>query len=203
MKKPTQTVETPPGGWKYTEPQTGVTITHTNFRAFMAKIFEHREANELFTGSGWKDDVLDLVCRQNPTTICHDEDKPERRMDLSDVRRFAITLSNWIGQGAQWVPQEEAERRATICSTGNNGAPCPRNKTINGCWGCKGALNWIVEMMGNRTTSRDADLQQCSACFCTLRAKCHIPLEVMLEGQEPLADLPEYCWMAEKPSSPS
>lgn len=191
MKKPTDTVVTPPGGWRYTEPQTGVRFEHTNYRAFLAMIFRHREANRLFTGSGWADEVMDSVCRQNPSIPCHDDEKPERRMDASDVRRFAISLNNFIGADSdkRWVSQEEAERRAAICVN------CPHNVVVNGCWGCKGALNWIVEMMAGRSTSRDADLQQCSKCFCTLRAKVHIDLGVLMDGQEPLEDLPEFCWM--------
>lgn len=193
MRRPIDYTQTPPGGWKYTEPQTGVTFVDNHHRAFTERIFKHREANGLYTGGGWIDDLFDAVCRQNPSIPQRDEDKPERRMELSDVRRFARTLSNWIGAGAEWVIQDEAERRAAICVT------CPNNKVVNGCWGCKGPLNWIVEMMGNRTTSQDARLEQCEICFCTLRAKVHIPLDVLLDDQEPIEGLPDHCWMKVTP----
>lgn len=190
MKKPVDLIQVPPGGeWSYVEPETGMKIAHNHWRSFLEKAFKHREANGLYTGGGWQDIVWDLLCRQNPQVPSIDTEKPERRMDFADVRRFAITLSNWLGAEEKWVAQEEAERRAAIC------AGCPYNVVVSGCWGCKGPLNWIVEMMGNRQTSRDADLQQCSKCFCTLRAKVHIPLDVMLEGQEPLEDLPDFCWL--------
>jgi hypothetical protein len=190
MKKPRNLMQVPTGGsWKYQEPATGVTIEHNHWKAFLEKAFKHREANGLFTGSGWQNEVWHYVCLQNPQIESVEEGQSERRIDLSDVRRFGVTFSNWLGQGAQWVSQEEAERRAAICVS------CPHNQVVNGCWGCKGPLNWIVGMLAGRRTSRDADLQQCEKCFCTLVAKVHIPLSAMLEGQEPVADLPEHCWM--------
>lgn len=193
MKKPRDFVQCPKGGWKYTEPETGVKFEHIHHKAFLADIFKHREACGLYTGGGWQAIVWDHVCAQNPQIEHVDEDIPERRMTLDDARAFAKTVSNWMGMGFATVPPEEAERRASICTSGNGGESCPHNKVLNGCWGCKGALNWIVELMGEHQTSKDADLHSCDRCFCILRAKVHLPLEA-IENPDGYV-LPTYCWM--------
>lgn len=190
MLTPISTTEGPQGGWRFKEPANGVVITHNHYRAFMSDIFKMREANGLFTGTGWQADVLDEVCRQNPTLPCKDVDAPERVLTLDDIRRFSISVSNWIASGGKFVDYQEAERRASICLT------CPRNKSVTGCWGCHGILNWLTENLGDRRTSKDADLHGCELCLCALRAKVHIPLGVLdNEG----VDFPEWCWQNTKP----
>lgn len=188
MREPIDTLQVPPGGfWRYREPETGVVVESNHHAAFLAQAFQHREANGLYTGGGWQAEVWDLFCMQNPNFPSREIGTPERHLTIDDIRRFSVTVSRWIGAGGKWVAQEEAERRAAIC------VGCPNNKSLPGCWGCRGPLNWLKDMLGGNQTSHDSNLESCAKCFCNLRVKVHLPLDVI--DNEGVTDLPDFCWM--------
>ncbi len=195
MNKPTALNAVPQGGfWRYREPDTGVTIEANHWKAFLAKAFRHREANGLYTGSNWEAEIWALVCEQHPEVECGPNGELKADFTLDDIRRFAKFFVEWRQAGGQWVPQEEAEQRAAICKG------CKNNVSLLGCWGCKGALNWMAENMGGRSTSQDADLQQCRICKCTNRFAIHAPLEVM-DYTDLKEEFPPWCWKVTSPES--
>lgn len=191
MQSPRNPKIVPPGSrWKYTEPANGVPIEANHMKAFLSAAFKMREANGLYTGTGWEEEVLDLMCQQHPEFDCMEVGVPDRPFTLADIRRFGVSVANWIASGGQWVSQEEADRRSSICLT------CPHNTTVTGCWGCHGIMDWLVSILGGRKTANDAHLHGCDICSCALRAKVHLPLGV-IDNSGLETKLPEWCWMKE------
>lgn len=58
----------PPGGWSYTQPGTGVKFHSLSLQAIKNDVTMHRRAMSIpFTESDW----LDELCQQNPQVSCH------------------------------------------------------------------------------------------------------------------------------------
>ena len=185
MLAPIDTSIVPPGGmWRVTD-DNGATISHNHIKSFLGMVFKMREANGLYTGSGWEDDVFDLMCKQHPEIMCKEVGAPERYLSLDDIRRFGHTLAAFVAGGGKWVEKQDAERRAAICVT------CPHNKEVAGCWGCKGIMNWLMELIGTHSTSQDDKIHGCDICLCALRAKVHMPLDAI---DNTGLVYPDYCW---------
>lgn len=88
---------------------------------------------------------------------------------------------------------EEAERRAKICTEGNEGAVCPENIFPD-----KGPFVKYSDAIAEastwgRSTSQDVKLGNCGACGCTLKAKVHFGGMLEFKAEE-LNRMPEYCW---------
>jgi hypothetical protein len=88
------------------------------------------------------------------------------------------------------VPQEEAERRAAICSE------CPENgeQEIATCVGCFTAkfVTQAAEALSTKHSSFDSRLNTCKKCQCSLVLKIHVNREAMVDKE---IDWPKPCWM--------
>lgn len=190
MKIPKDLTTVPQGGaWEIRVPETSHVIRESHINNFKSAIRRHAEDNNLpWAGSGAVDYGLDLWCQQHPTAACLDTEKPERVFTVDDLSRFAKSMTAWVSKvatgEAAWVSQEEAERRAEICTI------CPHNIRVSCGW-CGGPVSAIVNMMGGRRTSSDEKLQSCEKCLCTLRAKVHMPLDTLDRSG---IDWPTWCW---------
>jgi len=137
---------------------------------------------------GWQDRICNQIC-EDPImkfncsqTGGHDV----REIQASDVKRFFTTVAKWASDGGTMVDSGEAERRASIC------AACPQNVPIRGCMGCSTILPKLLKVIGGATTSKDALLKGCKICGCELKAKVHLPSDVMVDGE---SNFPEHCWI--------
>lgn len=196
MLEPTHPKQSPPGQreWRYVQPETGFIARGSSLNSCLKAAYRHRVAMGLNIGSGWDAEVKDGICRQNPKIPCHESTKPPPSFGIADITRFVLVMAEWVRNGAPWVSQEEADRRAAICTGAADGLPCPKNQVISGCHGCKGPLAWLVQTLGRRSTKHDEKLYSCSVCKCFLRAKVHIPLgEASVAGIDP-AEFPVFCW---------
>ena len=163
-------VDSPPGGWKYTVPQTGVLITGQFFSVLKKRVVAHLKAN----GHVVDDEVLALIehgacietrppgwCKKRPP-------KPVAGMPfltLLSAERFVRTVWQAL-KDRQFVPREEAERRLAICAT------CPLATSITGCSGCATLLKKVVELVDERSTLKDTPGKEfCGACGCYCRGK--------------------------------
>lgn len=119
---------------------------------------------------------------------------------ITSLRRTAIgaqVIGEWLGDGAEPVPQVQAESRASICVT------CPMN--IWPSWweqhSNKIAL-WIrnaleyKKSIGLRVTCENA-LHLCRVCKCALPLKVHVPIEHIKShtSAEEFSKLPSFCWI--------
>lgn len=177
--------------WRYVQPETGSIFTGFSYWQVRDAVYKHRAAMKLDTSTGWEERFQDEICQQNEQAHCNrgknSHINAKRSITIDDLKRFMVTLSN---QEGSFVSQEEAERRATICST------CPKNQTVAGCWGCGGIIKSVTKYLGNKRTSRDKALESCSVCGCVLRAKVWLELGTIDNSG---LEYPEHCWQKPVP----
>jgi len=81
MLKPACDWRNPDGGWKYTQPETGVPIKAASLMTLINRVSEHRRAiNEtgvmgLDMADGWVERLTNDVCVQNPNIDCSDHNE--------------------------------------------------------------------------------------------------------------------------------
>lgn len=187
MKRPTVMNVNPPGGWSFSFPS-GHVITAQHPNVLLEKAFKYLEVNGLDTSTGWSDRFWDDLCRQNERLECFDKDVPAPEFTKDDLRQFGVTVGRWIDGGGQWVSPELAESRAKIC------IGCPHHGHVGGCSGCKGVLEWLSGLVGNRPGVMDTQLMSCKKCKCFLSIKTKLPIEVMSDSP-PAEDFPSFCWI--------
>lgn len=187
----------PPGGWGYTQKESGVAFRAITFGQLLEMVGKHRRGNKYDTSPGWEERFEEEFCQQNQlvgTQWCPDreaEARAPRLIGLADVRRFLNSALSMVQAGGDmFVSQEEAERRAAICSE------CPNNAAIGGCVGCNGVRALVSKVRGSRTTAQDSRLRQCTVCGCDNQVKVWLKDSVV--DNEGL-NFPDHCW-AKKPS---
>jgi hypothetical protein len=180
----------PPGGWRYVQPESGALIRGGDYHRLLANIRDHRISNNYPIGLNFEAEIQNAICERGAECQPAVRDPGPRNVTLDDLRNFLLVLRKWVADGATFVSKEEAERRAAIC------VRCPRNQKVGGCFGCKGIVNLISEVIGGRDTRFDQELSGCGVCGCELRTAVHIPLEVQWRGvdDEMNEQFPDYCW---------
>ena len=104
-------------------------------------------------------------------------------------------IREWIGQGSEVVPQEEAQRRADIC------IQCPKNV---GGWmiidRVADAIRRQTELKNhlNLRVDNEDKVKTCSACGCNSRLKLWIPLKNIEPEESERAKFDPKCWLLEK-----
>lgn len=170
-------MESPPGGWRYTVPETGVTITAGYVRRLRQKVEAHLDANSLPIPD--EEDLVDAICRESG----HGEPwcgaaKPKDFMTISqfvtkgNVSRALKTVMHVLRDRA-FVSPEIAASRMAVCTSGNNGEPCPHLTSIGlGCRsGCSEEIREMERIIGKKEDNMEP---ACGACGCLLRAKVRI-----------------------------
>ena len=186
----TDPMRIPPGGWKYTQPQTGAEIRGGDYFQLIDKVRRHRHLNSIAT-LAIEEEVQAQICERlgdaGRAVYCRDKErkldsKPPAGVAFDDVKHFLLTMGNT----RRFVSQKEASARAEIC------ASCPRNIPVLGCSACRNLVNAVFNVIGNRKTALDSKLRACGVCGCELKAAVHIPLEAFphVRGQE----FPDWCW---------
>jgi len=192
MLEPVNKNETPPGGYKYTDPRTGMKFDDNSIFGIYPRVSRAWFANDIEFPDNWKAVIDHEICEQNPQMESREIGVPERVLTFQDVERFASSVKKWLEKGAQFVSSEEAERRAAIC------AKCQFNKPLRMCFGCTKTLTWVAERAGWPQTSRDSELQGCVICGCVLKLKCQLPLEAI--DNAGIENWPSHCWQSTTPS---
>ena len=199
-------IESPPGGWRVTVPQTGVTLTAPYAKTLRGKVIQHLVAN------GYEEDVEDpdfdewfedAACVESghPEPFCGQPLPPltemQRLATPAKAVRFMRVMWNWLQSGGKPVPKEEAKHRAAICME------CPKAGGMGGCWGC----NWLFRKLG-RWIAKDPDpvtfpkeKRFCLACGgCILELKTLVPNDILDKAEK--GERPDYwekCWRNEEP----
>lgn len=196
-------IESIPGGFKWTVPETEVTIgPETNISDLLMNVRQHYRANDLLPPPDLEDRLEHDNCLRAPAKRCRPEHPSKAEggwiarltQDIGTILSGTLTIGQWLWQyGGESVSPEEAVRRAEICIR------CPYNKPPQGCKPCNSAKieNTIRKVIGHRSTEHDNDLKSCAICGCHLRAKIWIPLEVMKKKSQPsrLKQYPQWCWL--------
>lgn len=194
-------VESPPGGWRYTVPQTGVTLTAPFFKPLYLKVVAHMSANGIEVGDDFREIVEDGACKETrpPGSWCSKR-KPKPVAHgrpaalLIHVDRFLRSVWQAL-RDRKFVSREVAEKRMDICRR------CPlRSDLPGGCQSCfslvKAALKFVERNPIQIEPDEDGIVRNaCGACWCLLPAKVILPNSTLdkAEGSE----RPEYwegCW---------
>tara|TARA_B110000438_G_scaffold62609_2_gene63090 strand:+ start:5613 stop:6206 length:594 start_codon:yes stop_codon:yes gene_type:complete len=195
MLKLNNSSHTPNGGFRYTQPESGVELSANSFEALMTKVREHRIANNYQIGINMEAEVEHEVCRNTVTDEwCREvvtEPAPKRHR-IGDVLRFTKTLADKFLSAAKRITQEEASSRAAVC------AACPDNVPTHGCDGCgKGVVqDAIRRVSGAGVTPHDDNLKTCRWCGCFNAAQIWFPLEILQKNmsEKIRESLPQHCW---------
>ncbi len=184
------------GGYRLTDPLTKVEVYGINMEMVMARVTAERKANGHGVGIGLWEEVEQWICQAYPQE-CEKSDKVRvRPLEAADILHGTrVLISHFLG-GSKLVDQEEANRRAEICSR------CPMNLAVPmpcGSGGiCQDLLDFIKGTVGDRITPHNDALKHCNICGCSLQAAVWYPLETQCKGvtqdqKEQFATIKE-CW---------
>jgi hypothetical protein len=181
----------PPDGYRYVDPLSGFVAHAWTYVDWINVQKAHLFANNREIPATLEADMQKQLCETLPPGFCFydDPDRPRPLTALSydDVVSGLKTFARWIGSGCKYVPQTEAERRATICTR------CYLNVNVQGCAGCQKAVQEVVR---NRATKQDALLRTCAVCRCFLRAKVHFPIDTLDTASHKVQQMyPDFCWL--------
>jgi len=180
----------PPGGWRYTQPETGLEIKGGDYYNLREAVRKHRQLNQLPCGPELDNQIQAQICErmgaEGRSAYCRDAQRRagegKTEIAFADVKHFLSTVS----QIRHFVPQAEAQRRAETCVS------CPKNSPISGCTSCTNLIGLVFKVIGQRKTPLDQRLGACGVCGCSLTASVHIPLEAF--PKQPHYEYPEWCW---------
>ena len=192
MLEPVNKNETPPGGYKYLDPRTGIQLNDNSIFGIYPRVSRAWFANDIEFPDNWKAVVDHEICLQNPQMESREIGTPDYHITIQDIERFGSSVKNWVAGGMKFVSLEEAEGRAAICVS------CHENKPMNVCLGCHGALKWMSERVGWPQTKLDGQLQGCRRCRCLLRLKVQMPLGTL---DNTGIEYPSHCWQNPQPST--
>lgn len=187
-------MSTPPGGWRYTQPESGFTMTAIVFSSLLTAVYKHRLANGYDVATGWEDRFAEQLCRQLGllgTNWCSDseatqEPQSQRGLTLADVRRFLSSVKKMATAGGEiFVDQATADARAATC------AECLFNRDVKGCYGCSGIAQATMKLLAGRKAAHADKLKSCGVCGCVNQVKVWLKDEVVdNKGLE----FPSHCW---------
>ncbi len=194
LKHPTTS---PPGGWKYRQAETLLTLDGDSLHALVDKVVSHRRYK------GLKPDDPQLVNLEVQRQICTrlgtGECKPESEVDewvplpitprftLMDILAFSKTMLEFAKSGGKLVSKEELKRRADIC----RGCAC--NQPAQGC---KCSIFYKMVNASVPSDRREPNLHICACCSCSLIGKTNMPASV-LKADTRKINYPGFCWMKE------
>lgn len=183
----------PPGGWHYTQPESGREFKCISYRQLIDQVGSHRRGNGYDVAGGWEQRFENEFCVQNRlegTPWCpldYKIEKPERRLGVADVRRFLKTVQKAVEErGDIFVEQGQAEDRAATC------VGCVNNAHVPGCFGCNGVRGLIDKVRNGRATSHDENLRHCTVCGCSNQVKVWLK-DSIIESED--LEFPDHCWL--------
>lgn len=214
----------PPGGWRFLQPQTGwqaPTPTSSTFNQTVMLIIKHRLGNPaLVAKHKLATDVVSVGNElENFTRLRLGVPNPVPKS--SPLRKLANTggaavaaagsvaagikraaagtavVLDWLESGGAPVPQELADKRASIC------VQCSRN--VPGSWYTVAPAEIIRATLSKRSdvkleTPHDEQLKSCDVCKCLNRLKVWCPMEHIVSRTKPeiMAEFPAHCWIARR-----
>jgi hypothetical protein len=182
----------PPGGFRYTQPESGLTMTGLTLDALLKKVAQHRSNMGYPTPRRLSEEIEEAICRslspEDQTALCNNGIRARKSVSWTSVRDFLVSAGSWLKSG-EIVPVDEAERRAAIC------VGCPLNVPLAGCGICQTTLGALREAVLKRGTSKDALLLACGVCGCDNKTQVHAPIEALRAGTGHFK-YPDWCWKA-------
>lgn len=185
----------PPGGYKFTDPHSGMKFPLDggfciSWDSLVREVKHHRMACDGDLEIGWEERLEHEYCCQNPDAQCyHNLPSKDLTITRADVARFGYSVLEFIKGGGQYVSQEEADRRASIC------LQCPYRLPNTFCPSCQSLISFLSsQAFGDRSTPHDDELGNCGVCKCYNKIAVHWPLEAQSTEGISNEDFPDHCW---------
>src|SRR4029077_10608990 len=132
----------PPDGYRYVFPEDGYTVHAWTFVYWIKSATAHLPANKRPVPDGLEALMQNQLCQTLPPGWCMYDDpnrpRPSLSLDWNAVSSGLKTFGRWIAGGCNYVLQNEADRRALICSR------CYLNVNVQGCSGCQKAVEEVL-----------------------------------------------------------
>jgi hypothetical protein len=190
--KPDSLQYSPPGGWNYIDPETGVKFFQTHTMALIQLVRKHRIANEHPIGAEWEARFWHQLCEQNPQAQCSDDQQTKRTYNADDVLSYLMAMESLARKGH--VSDHEHNRRLALC------AECPK-RTVIPCGTCSALATMVATWLsGLKLFDKALYKQNCGACGCELTSKAAVHVDDLREIDQKLNRNPQYwekCWMLE------
>lgn len=193
------------GMYRARHPESGILLREPGYESLEKAMKEHCRANNYPIGLEFDNQLEDWVCKEMP-----DECEPckgdlpmrPRQIHMDDVLRGMTAIAGIIGArikqlfggDSPFVSQEEAERRAAICSK------CIYNvKFKTPCSGVCPELRQLIGLIrGSRSTPYDNDLMACGVCGCATSTSVWVRMDIQDKALTPqMRDVfgkIDYCW---------
>lgn len=210
----------PPGGFSYIQAETGKHFPGmVGFSEQVAAITAYRRKNKLARSNPGEvtQDLHDFNCARlgNNPDYCSDGTVVVKKKMLDRVVEGAkhvaevvsagatgvAVLADWLGDGLQPVPEEQAQVRSDICTGRLNGSACPKNQQSGWRVTMAVAQNIHAQMAkkseaGIKVEGED-QLGTCQACGCHLKLKVHVPFRHIHAhtSDEQMSKFPDFCWI--------
>lgn len=183
---------TPPGGWRYVQPETGARFSAITFEALARDVQAHRAYKGLPVDAAGPD-IERQLCTALSAEWCRPEPGEEHRpvsdrsgeLTAGHALSLGKALAAFLGGGGQLVERAEAARRAATCRG------CPFNQPSKAC-ACTAAYAMVEALVpGDR---REAGISLCTVCGCSLQAKVNLPMAAVAASLPDGIVLPKWCW---------
>jgi len=176
-------------GYAWPVEATKTVVVSYGFKTLIEAVHKHLKANDIPPPVDLERSMNEHACAQFPENCQELDPNAERKVSLWMLaKKFFTAVISAATTGL--VSQEEAERRASICSV------CPHNKPqeLNFCSGCHTAkfVRDAAEALSTRHTSFDNQLDTCELCSCSLKLKVFVPKEGM---EDKNIQWHPVCWM--------
>ena len=191
---------TPPGGWRYFQPETRLWFNGDDQGAedMFEKIASHRVYRNLPRTSlaEVKEDVHNQTCERLGPEHCRGiadggfylKQNYAANMSLGTVMAGSKALMDFLVNGVDQVPLEQVKQRANTCLS------CHLNTPMTGCKSCSSLGKTIAKILpGERRSSL---LNACAACGCSLQLKVNATIETIKKADEGRnIAYPDHCWV--------
>ena len=178
MLRVTSKIRAPYGGTFWVrDPITQKEYEGGTFENLFNRVCAGRAANGIPMGLDFEDEVESWVCANQPSECSQalpGQFKLKSSIGLWDVVRGTASLLNHKAQGSPLVSQDEANRRAAICSK------CPANVQMTlPCHRCMSSLENVAHYVSNAgSTPYDDQMRSCGICGCWTKTAVWVELGV-------------------------
>jgi hypothetical protein len=181
----------PPDGFRYVFPEDGFIAHAWDPYTWLQVARDHLRVNNMPEPPNLQDLMEEQLCQTLDPGWClfDNENRPRPNINLEwgDIKGGLITFATWLTTGRKLVSQDEADRRALICSK------CYLNVNVSGCSHCQ---TLAKEVIGDRKSKYDFALKACAVCKCLLRAKVHFPISTLDKATDLHQEMyPSHCWL--------
>jgi hypothetical protein len=164
----------PPGGWKYEHPQTGIVYQALNYSVLIGELRRKLIPCPPDLEAIVQAQICERIHSLRPD-LCRVRGMvntvQQHNYNFDDVVSFLKSMKSMIAEGT--VSQEEANRRASICVN------CPLNSNVTGCLPCSGLASVAQSLIGNKKTPADHLLKMCGVCGCVNKVKVWVKKETL------------------------